>query len=392
MKKLLLTVSLAAVLICGAMFAACGSGNGGEEVYEGASETFTGVVSDQSYSDEDAAAEAFVANELSGQNAATYISCENKGDLAEDKISELNLEGALGEGDTVKGVKIMSVKFSVNSAASKVTLAAEQNVQEFVIYVIIVTPAGVTIDEYYYYVPISERGDVLTKSYFEDVLNLSKYANFTQTYKQETKVHVSAMGVEQSQDSATNYQIQVDGSKGRIHMEGDLVQSATQGNVINGYFEEKDGQFKSYMSLDDGEEQWTSFVFDGVTSMQGIVEMCLPDYDFSFYEKTGYGFKLNEDFLSRLYAEMFDSILNSYQSMGISADDIKINVAELKFYVVEGRLDKMVSNISLSLNMNMSYEGQSVSMSVSASNSEELVFSDFGSTTVTTPAALQAQA
>lgn len=394
MKKLLLTISLAVVLVCGAMFAACNGGNKeqGEEVYEGASETFTGVVSKESYDDEKTAAEAFVENELSGQNSAAFVSCESKGELAEDKVAELNLDGVVAENDTVDSVKIMSVKYSsAAAAASGVALAAEPRVQEFVIYIIVVTPFGTSVHKYHYYVPISDKGDAITKSYFDDVLDVSKYTNFTQTYKQEAKTNVSAQGQNVEDNKVTNYQINVADNKAYIHMDGFIVESMTGEHDIYGYFEEKDGVFSSYRSADESGEYWSAFNFEGVTSMDDVIQMCLPNYDFTFYEKTAYGFKFKEEYLSQLYSETFQKLLTAYASWGVTANDIHINKSELKFYVVGGKLEKMVSDVELSINMNIDSYGYSMNINVAAASVEELVFSNFGTTTVTTPSALQAQ-
>ena len=106
------------------------------------------------------------------------------------------------------------------------------------------------------------------------------------------------------------------------------------------------------------------FISMGVTDISSFAAINLPKIDYSYYEKTDYGFKIQDEFIEK-YAKLS---LSSY------SDDCEVDV-EFKIYVEDGRVVKMtaVSDVSES--------GVHISH-----NEENLVFKDFGTTTVTRPA------
>lgn len=368
-KALAMVLSLVMAFGLTMTFASCGGGDNDDgkrgEVSE--NDTFAGSLSEESFDTDKEAVEAFLKTEISGQAAeAELVKYEKSGELSEEEIGELNTGDILAEGDKIESAQIVEVSYKKNMTANtaKQTAAEEEEYFTFTIYVIAITPYGVTKTAYHYYVPKSKIGDDLTKSYFDDVLNPEKYVNCTQEYQQKGTVTYGPMSIEIEQ----NFYIMVANDKATLHT-----------HTLDGFSESGLGYQDQYGYFEQGEKLrvWRSsdgvnyqsavvnpFISMGVTDISSFAAINLPKIDYSYYEKTDYGFKIQDEFIEK-YAKLS---LSSY------SDDCEVDV-EFKIYVEDGRVVKMtaVSDVSES--------GVHISH-----NEENLVFKDFGTTTVTRPA------
>lgn len=355
MKRTITALLLALVVACGAMaLTACGSKN----EY---SETFVGAVSKASYSTKDDAAEAFIENEVSGlAYDANYVGYEITEELTETQIDKLAIDEQLREDVvSVEKVKVSYTKNNIARTASAVAAGSDENVTVLYIYLITVTPTGTTITEYRYYVPLSKNGDTLTKSYFDDVFDPSKYINCTQSYS------LSAFGIKTG-----GYVIKVADDKGSIKLDSAYAATA---DFSEGYFEQNGSTFRTYLKMNYS-DTWQNGILQvmslggtsTITSMDQFATMCMPNnLDYSWFEKTDFGFKMKSELLSIYIADVLRQ--NGYSD----ADNIS---TDFSVYVKEGRIYKITTTIT-------------VKVFVTKINlqSENLEFGNFGATTVETP-------
>ncbi len=332
-------------------FAACGN--------SGNVDTFAGAISEESYDSQESAVEAFLENEISGDAVQAELQgIEEVGELSDKEVAALDTGDTIAADDTIVSAKVVEVSYT-RTTSSAMSLAAKTGEEEeaeddvfvFTVYVIEITPAGTTVREFRYYIPKAENGDVLTRSYFEDVLDPAKYVNCTQKYTAKS----TTMGMSMN----TEYTILCANDKATLEMRVPNVSSSVSG--IYGYFEDGES-FKAWISLDGVTYEETSVgSFSGVTDMEGFATLCIPDFDYSYFEKTSYGFKIQESFLETYVGK----VLGYYGGTGLKA--------ELKFYVKDGRLSEMKSNLSVTID------------GVKSTSTESVKFSHFGTTVVNRP-------
>lgn len=378
MKKILTTVVIFAIICCAALSAACnGDKNQGNQVRY--SETFAGAISAEQYDSEEDAAKNFLKNELDGEAVKTsYAGMEKKGQLTEAQIADLDTGDAIGETDAIVSADVVDVKYTKQTSGvtglAAYTGEPEEDYFVFTVYIIVISPNGSTEYVYRYFVPKANNGDILTKSYFEDVLNPEKYANCTQKYSMNTTS--GAMGV--SMSATADYTIKIADETASIHMQ---ISSPNTNNypitydtqTIDGYFENGADGFNAFLTLNNWEDYSDgAYAFEqyNIYDMDSFVTMCLPQYDYSYYVKTDYGFKLQSDFIREIVKDALK------QSVGADSDFS----ANIDYYVVEGRLYSVVCSMSLTM--------KTGGYTVTATATQNLSFSDFGTTTVEKPAAL----
>ena len=352
LAKFAIATLLTAVMAIG--FAACGT--------SGNVDTFEGAISNDSYESQESAVEAFLDNEIAGDAVQAELQdIQEVGELTTEEVAALDTGDALAEGDTIVSAKIVEVSYT-RITSNALSLAAEtgDDVFVFTVYVIEISPAGTTVTEFRYYVPKAENGDVLTRSYFEDVLDPAKYVNCTQKYTAKS----TSMGITMT----IEYSILCANDKATLQMKIPDMNSSMSIEYTNiyGYFEDGES-FKAWLSTDGttyAEAPAGSFAQYGVIDMESFATLCIPKIDYSYFEKTSYGFKIQEAFLETYIGD----VLGYYGGSGVSA--------ELKFYVKDGRLSEVKSNVSATM------EGLKVT------STETVKFSAFGTTTVNRPASI----
>lgn len=385
MKKFLAMI-ISLVFVCGLAFtAACKSGDenvdkGNQNQEQGTDQgtdknfskedTFAGALSEESYSSDEKAVEAFLEKEISGAAVtAELVDFKSSGKLAQNEIDALEKDGVISK-EEIESIEIVEVRYK-NTKTALTSASVEQEEDDyftFTLYVVEFTPHGSTVKEYRYLVPRAKNGDAVTKSYYEDLLDPEKYINCTQEYKNDAVLYGEGLSIEINQ----TYTVKVDQKQASIAMKlmdpKCVPPQITYMNLL-GFFEESDS-FRFYLSMDNGATYQAPavnpFISYGITDMKSFTTICLPKIDYSYYEKTDYGFKINDEFI------------NEYAKKTMSGYDTSYDISvELCIYVSDGKVSKMTARSDMSLN------GSKIS-----SSNEELLFSAFGTTSVERPSTI----
>lgn len=373
MKKLLAIVSAAACVFASTFgLAGCGSGN--------YSETFAGVLSEDTYVTADAAAEAFLANEIAASDTqTTFVSYEKTKDITDEELAAFDLDVAAEDIQSKEWGEV-SYTASVGST-SAVALAAGGETMQVKVGMFQIGGA------YRYFVPVAGTGEMISKSYYESVLDPAKYVNCTQQFKMTVKVTVSAQGHKATITVNTTYTVKITDTAAemKMTMSGSAAGQTMPGETATLFLLKKGDGFAAYINADGYWQQYYNFEGEtGISSWDELYEMNLDEFmDYSYFEKTASGFKLApikfDQYLEN-YMEANEELNDTLTKLGFTLSD---NFSgEATYFVTEGRLSKA----SVKLTMKMSQDGATVSASASGVNT----FSDFGTTTVQTPAGLPA--
>lgn len=175
-----------------------------------ADESFTGAISAESYETKEEAAVAFVQQEINGKATnANFVSYEKDKDLSEKEISNLNLGDKYSVSD-VESAEMGEVTFEENvqtsyadddSVATLSSRAAEFGVVRKTSRMVIIKIGYV----YLYYVPVFEKGEMITNSYISMILDYTKYRNMTE--KSVSKSSVSLIGIKNETTVTTTTKI-----------------------------------------------------------------------------------------------------------------------------------------------------------------------------------------
>ncbi len=348
------------------LFTACDSLELGIKV-NNSNDTYEGTVSEQSYESQNDAASAFVAAELSGSDYRVEMTkYEKQSDLSSKEISKLNIEGEID--GTVNSVEKGRVYYHEAGAVRSVAApVAETDDSVYVtIYIIVFTATGAEVTSYKYYVPLPENGEAISYSYYSSVLNEESYKNCT-IRSVATGSSTQTVGeVTQSSTSRVEYNMYINSDK--LMMEFSV--SSTTGDDTQTI------AMTVYM-IDTSEGVKCAAVVNGVatsirlnetglniTSVSEAYASQLTEAQCSLFVKTSYGFKLKE---------------NALKELAGGALDIADFDGNCDYYVTDGRLSKAVCNFSFSMTE------PTYNISMQTESNSEVLYSDFGTTTVTIP-------
>lgn len=362
MKKRFATIAVAAVMTATSAFAFIGCG--GDDAPSAPPDTFyTGTLSVDSYNSVSLAAQAFLSNEVCGDaTAAKFESYEKQADMTEEEIAELNLT------DAEKAAVVSAEKGFVNYtesavAAYNVYSSATENVKKIKVYVVKIG------NEYRYYAPALVAGDVLTKAYYDQVFDPSKYINCTMVYDMTVVTTASAQGMSVSMTMKTNSTFKCTADSAHIvivssasmlnHTETETTELYVEFASNNGF----NGDYTLYMKEDGGAEWVESYMDLSEVGSVGEIEN-----DYSYFIKTNSGFKLNSEKFD-LYLQ--DAIDDLNGVAGLNMGSLK---ATAEYNVYDGKLSTATAVVSA----NFSADG--ANGNVKATTSAK--YSDFGTTVV----------
>lgn len=367
-KRMVAALCFATMLSCAFCFSSCGY-----------SETFEGTLSAKSYSTADEALNAFLKNEIDGDTTScVFTEYEKSADLTAEQVAALPLGDLKAE--DVESAETGTITYSTAASGAAVsplavtTLSADPSLKQHEVTLL------KTGGSYRYFVPATSNGEMITKSYYDDVFDVSKYANCTMTYKMTEKITFSGSGTEQLPFNNVDIDMKITMklTESAVYfsfaMKGGEALSEDAEDNLNGefYCVERDGKVVVYGKNDAGE--WSSEYSHAFGSFSSLSELVTiqdtTGLDHTYFEKTNKGFKLTEE----KYAELIKNVLGFSLGEKVSA--------EATYFVSEGRLSKMT--------MKMSFAVSESGISVSASASAEAVYKNFGSTKVELPADLTA--
>lgn len=366
MKKIAVGFLLALCMVFCTLFTACDSLELGIKV-NNSNDTYEGTVSEQSYESQNDAASAFVAAELSGSDYRVEMTkYEKQSELSSSQISKLNIEGEVD--GTINSVEKGRVYYREAGAVMSVaTPVAETDDSVYVtIYIIVFTATGAEVTSYKYYVPLPENGEAISYSYYSSVLNSENYLNCTvKSVATSSTTMVMGEGTVSS-TSDVKYDMYLNSDKMML----EFSITSTEGD------ESQTLAMTVYM-VDTTEGVKCAAVVNGVarsihlyetglniTSVSEAYASQLTEAQCSLFVKTSYGFKLKE---------------NALKELAGGALELADFDGDCDYYVTDGRLSKAVCNFSFA----MTDPTSNASMSIESNS--EVVYSDFGTTTVTLP-------
>ncbi len=368
MKKLFAMVSAAACLFVACFgLAGCDSGN--------YSETFPGVLSEDTYETTDAAAAAFLENEIAAPDVrTTFVSYKKSKDITEEELAAFELDVA-AEDIGAKEWGTVTYEATLTSGVSSLAAGSGNGTTKHV-------KVGMfEIDGVYrYFVPVAGTGEMISKSYYESVFDPAKYKNCTETFDMTVTSSASTQGqkVTLTLDTRCTMKLTEEAAELVMTTSGLASQGVPDVNVTVYVFKQGDG-IAAYASING---VWQQYLDLGVSSWDELFEMNLDDFiDYSYFEKTKSGFKISPMKYEQYMQQYIDDLGLDY-SFSSNMD----YSGEATYFVTEGRLSKATTKVSLS--MKVSSYGYTVTAKASASGVN--VFSDFGTTTVQIPEGLQA--
>lgn len=376
-KKRLLAIFAATAIMAGTILAV-GCSKSTEESEPDSTETFEGTVCAQSFETQNAAAQACVESEINGSEYGVQFSSYEKGeDLTAEQVTELNLSAKVN--GTVEGVEKGKIYFTENSQASAVAASSGAGLY-ITVYMIKYTPTGTQTTKYTYLIPLPENGEPLSASYYADVMNPAKYLNCTLDCS--TVSTSGAMGI--TANVTFNYTIQFDNNKAYVHatltQPTDMTMSGYiyETHTVDMYMAENADTLQCAVRRDNSEYAVgdASDLFGApVSTLHDLITLDLAEAQYSMFVKTNYGFALNSKFLEEVLSK-------SLENSGVGAT---FSGMSCKYYVADGRLSKVTSNI----NMSMRIEEGGMSFNVTASASANVNYTSFGTTSVSIPTDVQ---
>ena len=358
-----------AVSIC--LFAGCGGNY---------SETYNGSLSQQTYTTEEKAAQAFLSEELGGSGSTLVYS---KVEVSETALSETEVEKlAIEDTASVEYVKKATVFYSESKVSAYAAAANTEDELQQMLYIVKYVNGG-----YKYYSPALSNGENLTKSYFNDVFNPERYLNVTVSGKiaSSTGIKMSYQGVNSDTtvniDMSYNYQI----TENALYLKISQTQKApdaTTGKPVT-----QKGEAEAYVVNTTAGYVMYSNIYGAyqVTPMTGITSGAdmvwgevIDDMNHTSFKKTNTGFQMDREGCLALMQDQFGDVFENFEYG--SLEDL-IKEMQFDFYVTEGSISGIKQKLALGLSVNE----QGASVTVAASASSDYSLSNFGSTSVTVP-------
>ncbi len=375
-KRFIATILCAVMAVFTALaFVGCGGNDGGE--YHPKDTFYKGTVSESSYETTNAAAEAFISEQISGDvTDATFVAYDKKSDLTEEEIAELVIPET--EKEKIASVEKGEIKYTI-AAESGVLASAEENVKLYVIIII-----RYNDNTYKYYAPVLNTGDPITKAYYDEVFANEKYENCTMKGVVGADITAKQSGITMT----ANMKIT---TEGKINDEYMYVKVTTSLNmlgmsnksVVENFvvWDENMNATKEFTRIDGGE--WSSLgnYYDAARSSVADNKLsAMPAFDYSYFQKTSTGFKLNSEKFAAFLQGVMDEVMGDMSDMISSGVKINITKATYDCFVEDGKVSQTVMTVA----GNYTVDGVNCTLNEKVT----LKYSDFGTTTVTIPSDL----
>lgn len=381
MKKRIIAVLIAIVAAFACLsLTACSEGN--------YSETFNGVASTESYSDENEAAAAFVSNEFNGETSSVqFVAYTKSNDLTEEEIETLTLSEE--DKTDLVGVEVGRVSYTETSITGYAYRATNTELKYYKVYILRYTTSEGSA--YKYYVPAVANGEVLSKSYFESVFNLDNYKNCTNTVNMVVAVTISQGMFRVTVDTTMSYTVKI--TEDGVYMVITTTEPVNSGSSITHVTSTRELYIMKTQTGYFGAERTDGGAWDtgsinlqsqfGVDELSELFGAQLADFvDHTYFEKTNTGFKLKGD-RAQLYFDQATAEVEQFQQY-INQYGLTYGV-EASYFVTEGMLSKATAEVTLSGSIIES----GVSANLFISSSIENLYSDFGTTSFELPTELQ---
>lgn len=329
---LIFTLSLTALVGCG-------------EKREKYSDAYTGEISTKEYNTMDDAVDAFIVDEYTGETSSDVKNTSYNTDLlTAEEVEKLGLSE-----EQLKGVE--------NVYSCELTFSEGENERSVKLYLLSMDNGGVK-----YYSELPEKGKMITKSYYDSVMNNSAMLECAVSGTMNMKVKYNLDGIKGSE--TTKATMKMVNTQTACYAKVKTKGSGTT-TTVEEYLVATDGGIKLFVSDGDGFEDWSDDIEEmlGVdpSSVKNLYELnsgSAMEYDHTYFEKTDYGFCLSgEKMQEAMSTVLADMDLEDMLGTGVTFD---VSGLTLKCYVKDGKLSKLILDGDFKMDMDMSsygYEG-----------------------------------
>ncbi len=398
MKKKIMGIVLVLVLALSLLLTACNKTDGEQH-----SETYKGTVSEQKYNSSDAAANAFIENEISGSAVeATVVSCESQGALTDEEKTEL----ALSDSYTTNLEKVEKVRIGYKetvtddySAYGVRAVADESNVKYRVIFVLVYKDGS-----YRYFSPIVLKGEQLTASYFDSVFNTENYYNCTMNQDLEMAIDVNVNGNQDSQTVESTSAIKV--TQDSLYFTS-AQKAGTQNLDAEMYLVNKNndisGAVKTNINGKDSDWLAEKNMLASIMESMGLSGDILSFTDFldtyfdqSFgtmdhtcFEKTDMGYALRDGMGKQFIIETIESTMGGESGTSEILKMINLFDIDLNYEIIVN--NGLVSKLKIDMTIFFDYSRMPSANAYGVTGTMKLTekatcsFTDFGTTEITVP-------
>lgn len=332
----------------------------------GTSETYSGAVSQNSYSTEELAALACVNNEISSYSTGESIAATKK--LNSSQILQLNLPKT--ETKDMLGVDELEMEYYISKIDPNEKKTAKIYIIKFA-------------NEFKYYTIRPADGETVTKSYYNSVFNSQNYKNCTLNSTMEMNLQITKG--DETATATIKLTQTVKYSETAIYLEqatetttetnkAGNVSSNSENNKVYGYMA-KGVNWDYYISRDGEEWTWTTLSSFGVSKRSDLLPFAGEKMEYTYFTKTDYGFELtNEN--ARRYIQHTLGQLSTYLDENTAIDMFA------KYYVCNGALSGM--RMDMEMIIDVDYDS-STKITGNATAVAESKVTDYGTTIVEKP-------
>lgn len=332
----------------------------------GTSETYSGAVSQNSYSTEELAALACVNNEISSYSTGESIAATKK--LNSSQILQLNLPKT--ETKDMLGVDELEMEYYISKIDPNEKKTAKIYIIKFA-------------NEFKYYTLRPADGETVTKSYYNSVFNSQNYKNCTLNSTMEMNIQLTKG--DETATATMKLTQTVKYSETAIYLEQTTetttetnkagnVSSNSENNKVYGYMA-KGVNWDYYISRDGEEWTWTTLSSFGVSKRSDLLPFAGEKMEYTYFTKTDYGFELTNE-KARRYIQHTLGQLSTY------LDENTVIDLFAKYYVCNGALSGM--RMDMGMIIDVDYDS-STKITGNATAVAESKVTDYGTTVVEKP-------
>ncbi len=333
----------------------------------GVSETYKGAVSTQSYNTAESAAQAFVQEEVVGEQKATVVNTTSQGTLSNEQVAALQLPAEVQTG--IVSVEKMEVEYTTETVARTNTNTQNKKVTVYVIKY---------ANDWKYYTPAPITGQTISKSYYDSVFNYEQYQNCTMTTTMQVDMKLlMVIDVQVSMTQVVKY------ADNKILLEQTMSFSGLgeeETEYVGLYIEETNQGSNCFVkNSQEGTWQEANLHQVGFSSVDELMPFYDSYLDYTYFTKTDYGFRMNDKNAQQFIRESLEKEEALKEFLQGNALDMDLFI---KYYVSNGVLSGMRQDANFSLNINIDSEG-AVEVDVSLVNTT--ICTNYGTTVVNKP-------
>lgn len=324
----------------------------------GCSETYEGGVSETAYQKEDAAAEAFVRNELLGSDMQTQLMVAEPQSITKDEAAKIIPAAFTKDAAEFKKVEVTYTQAANEANAQATFLSADKttgNAQTKKVTVYLIKYG----EEWKYFTPKVEVGNAVTKSYYDSIFNADKYKNCTMESVTASGTHISYEGTTLDMSltiktvskyakngiyASITTEINATGSDNAA-VEAAKSEMAAMAMNMEYYVSFGENNSSEIYLRTIGETEWAKgdIVSINAATLEDLYPFASQYVDYRFFTKTETGCAVENDSLKDYYTQAFNTLTPSL--------NLKVDNGYVKYYVSGGVLSAIMLDITISMDV-----------------------------------------